>query len=302
MALDVDINETLRECCCIGDLDGAISQIRTNGANIDSQNRVNGWTALHWASKRGHKNIVKFLVENGANRDISNNKGERPIDLAANSGVKFLLEEERITNGPGDHAEENGKKYENVCQERKRLALVPGFVPNYMAHPVFPYGQYSREKPVSVDPQAQPFTVKPSRKPANVYTDIVKKERYWNTEPKKTSRQNSLSVSNKINKAHISPCPCICMSVISSWQSQKEEHSELILKVRIANSGENDFIEIDLDVNKLTYKSLLCVCSQELNIDSASIKKVRKLPNTIVRNDKDVQRLLQYQELEVFII
>ena len=40
----------------------------------------------------------------------------------------------------------------------------------------------------------------------------------------------------------------------------------------------------------------------ELALDAkAVVKKVRKLPDTIVRNDRDVQRLRDYQELELVL-
>ena len=28
------------------------------GANVNSSNKVNGWTALHWAAYRGHRYII----------------------------------------------------------------------------------------------------------------------------------------------------------------------------------------------------------------------------------------------------
>lgn len=64
---------------------------------------------------------------------------------------------------------------------------------------------------------------------------------------------------------------------------------------------ERDFIEVDLDRSKLTYESLVSLLTKELGIDRQLLHKVRKLPNTIVRKDKDVQRLLDYQELELVL-
>lgn len=39
-------------------------------------------TALHWASMRGHVEIVKYLLQKGADRTIQNKQGKMPIDLA----------------------------------------------------------------------------------------------------------------------------------------------------------------------------------------------------------------------------
>ena len=98
-----------------------------------------------------------------------------------------------------------------------------------------------------------------------------------------------------VNGPHVGP---ICNSRSCSVQTEEE----LVLRLRIANSEEKDFIEVDLDQSKLTFKTLLTVCSKELCIDSGRIKKLRKLPNTIVRNDKDAKRLRSFQEVEVVLL
>lgn len=78
---------------------------------------------------------------------------------------------------------------------------------------------------------------------------------------------------------------------------------ELVLKVRIQNPNarENDFIEVELDRQELTYRALLRVCCRELDISSEHVEKIRKLPNTMLRKDKDVARLQDFQELEVVL-
>lgn len=60
---------------------------------------------------------------------------------------------------------------------------------------------------------------------------------------------------------------------------------ELVLKVRIQNPNtrENDFIEVELDRQELTYRSLLRVCCRELDISTEHVEKIRKLPNTMLR-------------------
>lgn len=77
--------------------------------------------------------------------------------------------------------------------------------------------------------------------------------------------------------------------------------SELVLKVRIARTNDSDFIEVELNRNKLTYQALVEKCCEELEVDAKDVVKVRKLPNTIMRKDKDVQRLSDFQELEIVV-
>lgn len=60
---------------------------------------------------------------------------------------------------------------------------------------------------------------------------------------------------------------------------------ELVLKVRIQNRTlkENDFIEIELDRQELTYNELLRVSCCELGVNPEHVEKIRKLPNTVLR-------------------
>ncbi|XP_060544711.1 ankyrin repeat domain-containing protein 40 isoform X3 [Pantherophis guttatus] len=79
---------------------------------------------------------------------------------------------------------------------------------------------------------------------------------------------------------------------------------ELVLKVRIQNRTlkENDFIEIELDRQELTYKELLRVSCCELGVNPEHVEKIRKLPNTVLRKDKDISRLQDFQELELVLM
>lgn len=75
--------------------------------------------------------------------------------------------------------------------------------------------------------------------------------------------------------------------------------TELVLKVRIADQSHTDFIEVELDMEGRTMDSLLNLLCTELQLSKDSIAKIRKLPNTILRKDKDVKRLIDFQEIEV---
>ena len=75
-----------------------------------------------------------------------------------------------------------------------------------------------------------------------------------------------------------------------------------MLKVRVANSEDPDFIEVDLPSNS-TFEQLVALLRTELGIaESEVVRKVRKLPDTIVRNDRDVRRLRHFQELELVMV
>jgi len=73
----------------------------------------------------------------------------------------------------------------------------------------------------------------------------------------------------------------------------------LMIKCRIAGGEDDDFIEVE--VAPPTFLNLLHSCCEELQINDDSVCKLRKLPNVVIRNDKDVTRLVPYQEIELVL-
>lgn len=69
---------------------------------------------------------------------------------------------------------------------------------------------------------------------------------------------------------------------------------EFILKIR--EGGEQSFIECEL--KEKTLSSLLNLISEEFCLPEENIAVLRKLPNVLIRNDKDVNRLKSNTEIE----
>ncbi|ESO89931.1 hypothetical protein LOTGIDRAFT_96984, partial [Lottia gigantea] len=88
-------------------------------------------------------------------------------------------------------------------------------------------------------------------------------------------------------------------SVVSSATNGYD--GDLVLKARVANMEETDFIEVEFDKQKFTFSELIQLLCAELNVDPKLVHKVRKLPNTIIRNDRDVYRLVNFQEIELVL-
>ena len=77
------------------------------GADLDKAD-VDGETPLYWASVKDHRDVVKMLLDAGADPDLANNKDEKtPLYQAAESGleevVKLLL---HAGADPNKHDEE----------------------------------------------------------------------------------------------------------------------------------------------------------------------------------------------------
>ncbi len=70
-----------------------------------------------------------------------------------------------------------------------------------------------------------------------------------------------------------------------------------MVKLRCAN--DEDFIEVDLERDCLTFNYFVDTLCAELGVDRKSVAKIRKCPNTLIRNDRDVSRLLDMQEIEL---
>ena len=72
-----------------------------------------------------------------------------------------------------------------------------------------------------------------------------------------------------------------------------------LIKVRIADSTEKDFVEFELE--NITFSDLLKCCCEELEIVAKCVLKIRKLPNILIRKDADVCRLTSKDYLELVL-
>lgn len=89
------------------------------------------------------------------------------------------------------------------------------------------------------------------------------------------------------------------MALVSYLNSFDLFISDLVLKIRIAGSNDPDFIEVEVPRWKLTYATLIKICCDELDINDVQVERIRKLPNTRLRKDSDVKRLMNFQCIEV---
>lgn len=51
------------------------------GADIDAQDKEYGYTALHWACKLCRSQLMQYLIEKKANRNVKSFDGETPTEL-----------------------------------------------------------------------------------------------------------------------------------------------------------------------------------------------------------------------------
>ncbi|PKA65242.1 Ankyrin repeat domain-containing protein, chloroplastic [Apostasia shenzhenica] len=62
----------------------------STGVSVKASNRK-GMTPLHFAVQGSHQDLVKYLIRKGANLNAKNKSGETPIDLAKTDELKSLI-------------------------------------------------------------------------------------------------------------------------------------------------------------------------------------------------------------------
>ncbi|XP_060521516.1 ankyrin repeat domain-containing protein 40-like [Cylas formicarius] len=84
------LEEKLREAACLGDVE-SVRALLSRNIDVNARNQVNGWTALHWACKRGNEQIVRLLLNNGADRTVENVQGQTAGDVCTYRNINELL-------------------------------------------------------------------------------------------------------------------------------------------------------------------------------------------------------------------
>ena len=85
-----NLEESLRETACLGDVD-KIGVLVHAGVDVNSQNAMNGWTALHWGARRNHKSVVSYLLQSGADPNIRSFQNELAVDVTQCEEIRQLL-------------------------------------------------------------------------------------------------------------------------------------------------------------------------------------------------------------------
>lgn len=148
--------EVLCEACYSGDID-FVNKLLSLGVEVNSPNKVNKWTALHWAAKSNHLEIVKLLLDKGAKKELKNDKENIPFDLAQSEEIKTLLMTTNCNNVGSVCTNESQVTQDTLVeslghcdkttslQSSKEEEMIEkhGFVPSFIKHPQFFYANKS---------------------------------------------------------------------------------------------------------------------------------------------------------------
>jgi len=104
MLVGCDSKVAIHKAAKKGELNRVKSILAKNPELVNAKGN-DGWTCLHWAALENHKDVVEFLVINGAEVNAKGNWDWTPLHVAARKGhkeiVKFL-----ISNGADVNAKE----------------------------------------------------------------------------------------------------------------------------------------------------------------------------------------------------
>ncbi|KAF7247376.1 Ankyrin repeat domain-containing protein 40 [Varanus komodoensis] len=323
-----ELQERLREAAALGDIE-EVQRLVEFGVSVNSQNEINGWTCLHWACKRNHAQVVSYLLDAGADKEILTVKEERPGQLTSKREIRKML----------------GVEDADELLDVKKESSLP-IIPNYLANPPFPYVYTSMSSTAnstsasSLNGRLSPSLEQHNEDCSTSLPQVQAPGTAMSQHEKASSigshgemrREKAVECLEPVQNGHVCQVPVSPGRTLSSPAGNKPPEiqqangscagpvptfqpffftgafpfssmQELVLKVRVQNRTlkENDFIEIELDRQELTYKELLRVSCCELGVNPEHVEKIRKLPNTVLRKDKDVSRLQDFQELELVL-
>nr|XP_034954896.1 ankyrin repeat domain-containing protein 40-like [Zootoca vivipara] len=340
MSSHLELEERLREAAALGDLE-EVQTLLDKGVEVNAQNEINGClltnrfnfyrTCLHWACKRNHTQVVSYLLDSQADKEIFTVNGELAAHLTSKKEIRKLLGVEECDNqevsnlklpnagdsptNPSfpcvDYQEKDNAPHLLAPPEDNSTAI--SYLSESEPNPCLSVTQLENTcTPISLDAETELSEdlhegELPSPISSGVSECAVSRVQSCPVYPSSTSHNRALLTSSvprhgpqQANGCCMGTAPPVQPLLLTGTFSYNMQ--ELVLKVRVQNPKENDFIEIELDRQELTYQDLLRVSCHELGINPEQVEKVRKLPNTLIRKDKDVARLQDFQELELVLV
>ncbi|XP_047141536.1 zinc finger and SCAN domain-containing protein 29 [Hydra vulgaris] len=134
--------------------------------------------------------------------------------------------------------------------------------------------------------------------------ELFKKDKsfYFKKSKKKKSRSDVMfeQINATVNTFMTSQADIDRKILDCLLENHKEQELNVILKVRQA--GDIYLIEIEFLLTDLTLEKLTSTIKEEFTIENNATLLITKLPNVLIRNDKDVKRLKSGAEIEFLIV
>uniref|UniRef100_A0A1I7UBX3 ANK_REP_REGION domain-containing protein n=1 Tax=Caenorhabditis tropicalis TaxID=1561998 RepID=A0A1I7UBX3_9PELO len=123
--------------CSLGDEHRVRDALLTGRVDVNYRHKSNGWTALHWAASRGHYDIILLLIEAGYDLNAEDGKHRVPYDVCPEDkkDIRSILELGEDRENMVQIVSGNASRRSSDASDQAS----PGFIPNYVRHPPFPY-------------------------------------------------------------------------------------------------------------------------------------------------------------------
>ncbi|CAG9535643.1 unnamed protein product [Cercopithifilaria johnstoni] len=112
---NIRIQMDFLEVCSFGDLEQAKAMLKNGKIDRSFQHYGNGWTALHWATRRNHQEIIELLLQTGFDPKSRAKDGKTPLDLVTSKAAKEILMQFVNVEANQENAPVN---YEVCCYEK----------------------------------------------------------------------------------------------------------------------------------------------------------------------------------------
>ena len=102
-----------------------IEQLLQKGADVNYKSKSNGFTSLHYATSSGSVDVVKLLLDKGADINALDNKGTTPLMLAVKNNslpiAKLLLERGADVNLRDKHKKNAMSYAKGIFTKKKKM-------------------------------------------------------------------------------------------------------------------------------------------------------------------------------------
>jgi ankyrin repeat protein len=68
-----------------------VALLLDKGANINARSKKSKWSVLHWAAYRGNRDLLCYLMDNGAKINLSDRDGLTPLHVASYRGISEIV-------------------------------------------------------------------------------------------------------------------------------------------------------------------------------------------------------------------
>lgn len=297
--------EELREAACVADLEH-LKKLIDEGVDVNSKNKINQWTALHWAKSRGNVMVAELLVAAGASLHAVNSEGKTPAEVAK----KERSQRQKTAANSGGVTNEKAPVSNSDAVDTNTDNGNSSFVPNYLKNPCSRVHQHTAPKneclPVNNDKSAavdETSAKLAGNKCANIHVPL----------PHQSHARLCISITTDSNVNHVASQDRSDLNTARSLVTKSEQELPLTLFVRVVpfDSTQTEATSAELDIlcgdylrvtlRKWNYHALINTIHNCFRLKKKELVYVRTSDRVVLRNHDDIRLLSSGDRLDAII-